>query len=81
MGGPGYYGRKNPPSEARTVYNHIVNPQMLIYLAEATGVPRALVKRASEEALAKATMPGMSAAIRRLIPWEIVEAYLVPEAR
>jgi hypothetical protein len=39
--GPGYYGRKS--WEGRTaefVYSHIGNPSMLLWLAEAAGIPK-----------------------------------------
>ena len=78
MNGPGAYGRKTWNRPAKFAYDHVVNPQMLVYLAEAAGVELDLITRASRAALAgRATMPTMSAAIRRVIPWELVEASLL----
>ena len=75
--GPGAYNRKNANRSAEYVYNHIVNPQMLIYLAEATKVRRALLTKATEAALSRrVSMSSMSSAIRRIIPWSIVEEAL-----
>ena len=75
--GPGAYNRKNANRSAEYVYNHIVNPQMLIYLAEATKVRRALLTKATEAALSRrVSMSSMSSAIRRIIPWTIVEEAL-----
>jgi hypothetical protein len=75
--GPGGYGREDWDRSGEFVYNHIVNPQMLIYLAEATGIDPALVASAVEAALTKRTMMAMSASIRRIVPWNIVEAALL----
>ena len=49
-GGPRYYGRKNSHRSADFIFNHIVCPPMVLWLAEASGVPKAR--------LSKARMPG-----------------------
>lgn len=55
--------------------------QMLIYVAEATDIDRALLKAAAKGALtSRATMGSMSAAIRRLIPWKLVEVALLAKS-
>jgi hypothetical protein len=78
--GPGAYNRKDHRRTAEFVYNHIVNPQMLIYLAEASRLPRPLVQRAARAALAHATtMSAMCGAIRREISWKMIEAALLEE--
>ena len=75
--GPGYYGRRTWNVTAERVYNRIVNPSMLIWLAEASGVPSGTVQKASDAALAAApNMSAQSAAIRCVIPWVLVEAHL-----
>jgi hypothetical protein len=80
--GPGAYDRKGTNLSASFAYNHIVNPQMLVYLAEAAGVADALVDDAVEAALASSsTMSSMSSAIRKMIPWELVETRLVERSR
>lgn len=77
--GPGAYNRSNWHRSAEYVYNHIVNPQMLIYLAEAAGVDRVLLTKAARAALANhISMSAMSSAIRRFIPWSIVASCLTP---
>ena len=44
---PGAYRRKATSGrDARFVYNHVVQPEMLVYLAEAAGVDRTSVARA-----------------------------------
>jgi hypothetical protein len=76
--GPGGYERKNWSRSAEFVYNHIVNPQMLIYLAEATDIKRSMLRAASKAAFARATTMGsMSGAIRGVIPWDTIHAALL----
>ena len=80
--GPGGYNRKDWNRSARFVYSHIVNPQMLIYLAEGARVSKATISDAVEAALDnRSTMASMSAAIRRVIPWETVEQALLNRPR
>lgn len=77
-GGPGADNRKNANRSSEYVYNHIVNPQMLVYLAEAAKVKRALISRATKAALAnRVSMSAMSSAIRNVLPWCVVEESLV----
>lgn len=77
--GPGAYNRKTHSGrDAEFVYNHIVEPEMLIYLAEATRMDRALIARARRIARGKGTLMQKAGAIRRLIPWNMVEAVLWP---
>ncbi len=75
--GPGAYGRANWNRTAEFVYGHIVNPQMLVYLAEASGVDPILIAKATRRALAgKTTMASMSGAIRGVLTWSVIEAAL-----
>jgi hypothetical protein len=74
--GPGAYGRQDSSRSARFVYNHIVNPQMLIYLAEAVGIHSQRLQEAAAAALTHRgeTMSSMSGAIRKVVPWEVIQA-------
>jgi hypothetical protein len=75
--GPGAYGRQvHRGRSAAFVYNQVVNPQMLIWLAEAVGVERQVVRRAAALALRRHTMSAMSGAIRQAIPWEEIHPRL-----
>jgi hypothetical protein len=75
--GPGAYNRKDPVRTAEFVYSHVVNPQMLVYLGEALGIDRALLAKATSAALKNATtMSAMSATIRRVLPWHMMEPAL-----
>ena len=75
--GPGYYGRKDWNRDAEFVYNHIVCPPMVLWLGEASGISAALVRKARLAALhAKPNLSAHAAAIRRVIPWGLIEAHL-----
>ncbi len=50
--GPGYYVREDwEVDDARTVYNRVGNPAMVLWLGEASGIPTAIVKKAAAEAM------------------------------
>jgi hypothetical protein len=76
-GGPGYYARKDWNRDAEFVYNHIVCPPMVLWLGEASGISPILVRKAKKAAhFAQPTLPAQSAAIRKVIPWDLVEVCL-----
>lgn len=76
-GGPGAYGRKPGANrDARFAYNHIVCPDMLLWLIAAAGVRRELVTAAHAAAAAGGTMMQRAGAIRRCVPWTEVRAAL-----
>jgi hypothetical protein len=71
--GTGTYERKTPPNRgARYVYNHIVEPKMLLWLIAAAGVEGALVEAAEQAALQARTLGGKSKAIRQFVPWSVI---------
>lgn len=75
--GPGYYGRKTWDVVAEGVYNRVVNPAMLVWLADAAGVPAPDVTRAAKAALdGGSTMMQQSGSIRRVVPWRMIEERL-----
>ena len=75
--GPGYYGRKNWSVPAGTVYSRVVNPSMVLWLGAAAGVHSETVQDAANAALdAPDRMESQSAAIRRVMPWPVVESAL-----
>lgn len=72
--GTGTYARKDEKGrDARFVYNHIMEPKMLIWLTTASKVKKELTDKAVREAQKTKSMASQSAAIRRVIPWHIVE--------
>jgi hypothetical protein len=76
--GPGAYGRVNWSRSAEFVYNHVVNPQMLVYVAEAAGIERDALETAIEGALTnRATMSAMSGAVRRAVRWSALKQALL----
>jgi len=75
--GLGYYNRKDWHRSAEFVYKHIVCPPTVLWLAEASGVSKAKVAEAKRAALsATRSLPSQSSAIRRTIPWEMIEVRL-----
>lgn len=75
---PGAYGRKvTTGRDARFVYNHVVCPGLLIYLADASGVSRQLVREATKVAASDAPDMAKAGRIRRIVPWELVQISLL----
>lgn len=75
---PGAYDRKvTKGRDARFVYNHVVCPGLLAYLADASGVARNLVRQAKRIADSRGTEMSRAGAIRRVIPWELVQSALL----
>lgn len=70
--GPGAYGRKNWHRDARFVYNHVVCPELIMYLIHAIPMRPDLVD-AAEKAYHSGVSPmEKSGAIRKVVPWEEV---------
>jgi hypothetical protein len=76
--GPGAYGRKGAVQrDASFVYNHFQCSPGLIWLAEAVGLKDITIKLAVAEATAAgANGARQCAAVRRVIPWNEIEAKL-----
>jgi hypothetical protein len=71
--GTGTYPRRaGRDRDARYVYNHIVEPKMLLWLIAVSGVGPELLHSAKEAAKRAPTLQGKSAAIRKCVPWSIV---------
>ena len=70
----GTYQRQDVPGRsAKYVYNHIMEPKMLLWLISALDFQTGLVERAKEEAKIQKSMAGSCAAIRKVIPWQVLE--------
>ncbi len=77
--GPGAYGRKTLGGrDAKFVYNHVVQPEMLIYLAQASGVSRSKVVSARQLLRTNQSLMQKASAIRKILPWELLAAALWP---
>jgi len=72
--GPGAYGRKrHDVSDAKSVYNRLVCPEMLLYLAKGSGVSAKLMREASKaERKAGPTPMAKCKAVRAHVPWSVV---------
>ena len=71
--GVGAYSRKTPNRSARTTYNRLMNPAMILWIAEALGEDPQVVQEAGEEVLSVPSRSRAGAA-RKVLPWSrIVE--------
>lgn len=71
--GPGYYGRKTWGHDAEYIYGHIQCAPMLLWLAEAFGVPEVKIRKAAKAVVAAGrNYARQSAALRREIPWQAI---------
>jgi len=70
---PGAYSRKVVSGrDAKFVYNHVVCPGLLLYLAQEAGVDPKLVRAARRAVSVRSTLMGQAGEIRRIIPWSVV---------
>ena len=68
--GPGAYGRIPGKNRgARFAYNHVVCPEMLLWLIQAAGVSQSSVEAAQRTAAEGTRLMQRSAVIRRCVPW------------
>jgi hypothetical protein len=75
---PGAYDRKvTHGRDAKFVYNHVVCPGLLTYLAAASGVTRRLVLEARRIEKSDATEMQRAGEIRRVVPWDVVRRALI----
>ena len=67
------YGRAlNMNRDAKWAYNHIVCPDMLIYLAKALNLDDSVIVAADKVFHEDATQMQRSGEIRKIIPWSII---------
>lgn len=77
--GPGAYGRQTGVErDAEYAYNHVVQPELLLYLATASGVDGKLVESANRAFEKRTSLMQAAGAIRAIIPWGTVAAALWP---
>jgi hypothetical protein len=77
----GYQGptpkRKEWERSAQFIYNHLSCPPMVLWLAEAGGIPKSILIKAKGSALrAQPNRISECAAIREIIPWASIESKL-----
>lgn len=73
--GPGAYGRQpGRQHDARYVYNHVVNPYMLLYLIKVLDMPAEIVAAAQAACERGKTLMEKSGLIRKIVPWSAVHA-------
>jgi hypothetical protein len=72
--GPGGYNRKNPHQSAESIYKRCNNAAMLLWLGEALGLSKPIVRRAKRAVLtSRRSRPSEAAAVRKIIPWQMIE--------
>jgi hypothetical protein len=75
--GPGHYRRREWKRSASFIYNNLKSPVMTLWLGAAVGVPKTKVREAERAVKsAKANRAMQCAAIRKLIPWTMIEPLL-----
>ena len=74
--GAKYFRQDAPKRGAKFVYNHIMEPKMLLWLISASGLQIELVEQAKEASLNKKSMASSCAAIRKVVPWQLLEMHL-----
>ena len=79
--GPGAYGRKGGEGrDARFAYNHIVCPEMLLYLVRAIPLRPEIIQAVESAYESGGTLMAKSGAIRKVAPWsEIYQALWADE--
>jgi hypothetical protein len=72
--GPGYYNRlAGMDRSAKWAYNHLANPEMLLWLVQAAGVNKDLVKLAKSDCNQIINVNRAAGIIRKRIPWAELE--------
>lgn len=74
--GPGAYGRKNLNRDAKFAYNHVVCPDLLLYLIRAIPLDPQTVAEAEEAAKKGKSLMEKAGAIRKVVPWEMIRQAL-----
>jgi len=75
--GTGSYERKTPAGQGvRYVYNHIVEPKMLLWLIDAAGVDAAKVGLATQASAEGRTLACKCRAIRKIVSYAMVSSAL-----
>lgn len=71
------YARSIGPGRgARYAYNHIMEPKMLLWLITASGLPKEMHDLAQQEAQCKTAFASKCAAVRKIVPWEVIASQL-----
>mgnify|MGYP001173299248 CR=1 FL=1 len=71
--GAKYYRQDAPNRGAKFVYNHIMEPKMLLWLITASGVDNKRIENAQKDSDNARTMASSCAAIRKVVSWEDLE--------
>jgi hypothetical protein len=75
--GPGAYNRKNWNYDAKFAYNHVVCPELLIYLIRYISLTKEVVEAAENAYSGGTSMISTSGAIRKVVPWEMIYTAII----
>jgi hypothetical protein len=67
--GAGFYNRKDNKRSPEYIYNHVMCPQMIVWLAEVSGLTNELLDNATKEALKSEKYQTQCAVLRKHISW------------
>lgn len=70
--GPGAYGRKNWNRDAKFAYNHVVCPDLLLYLIRAIPIEPELLAAGEKAASIGTSLMEKAGAIRKIVPREVI---------
>jgi len=73
----GTYQRKDSPNrDAKYVYNHIMEPKMLIWLISAVVPDEDTINHIAKEYTTQKSMASKCASIRKIVPWDTISKNL-----
>jgi len=79
---PGAYGRKTGVKrDAKFAYNHVVCPELLLYLIRAIPLHSELIEAAEKAYTVGSSQMEKSGAIRKVVPWEEIHQTLWGNAK
>jgi hypothetical protein len=70
------HARANPNRSAEFIYNALNHPQMIIWLAAASGISNEKIQGAIQTVNQKDNRMAQAASLRRLLPWSLVSEHL-----
>ena len=73
----GTYQRKDTSGRgAKYVYNHIMEPKMLLWLISASSINSELLEKVTKESNINNSMASSCATIRKIVSWQVLEKHL-----
>lgn len=70
------WSSKHENATAKSVYNHLAYPEMLLWLSQAVGIDQGLIEMAESDIKQITNVHSQCAAIRKRMPWKDIERLL-----